>query len=81
MKIQILGTGCPKCIKLEENAIQAANELNLEFEIEKIKDIQKIIEMGVRMTPAIAVDGRVLAYGHVLSPEGIKKLLKDYLGI
>lgn len=81
MKIQILGSGCVKCVKLEENAIKAANELNLEYEIEKIQDINKIIEMGVRMTPAIAIDGKVLAYGHVLSPEAIKKLIKDYLNI
>lgn len=81
MKIQILGSGCVKCVKLEENTKKAANELGLEYEIEKVQDINKIINMGVRMTPAIAVDGQVLAYGHVLSPEAIKKLLKEHLNL
>ncbi|MEO0281314.1 MAG: thioredoxin family protein [candidate division WOR-3 bacterium] len=81
MKIQILGPGCVKCVKLEENAKKAADELALQYEIEKVRDINKILNMGVSMTPAIAVDGQVLAYGHVLSPEAIKKLLKEHLNI
>ncbi|MEO0289303.1 MAG: thioredoxin family protein [candidate division WOR-3 bacterium] len=81
MKIQILGKGCPKCKKLEENTIMAAKDLNIEYEIEKVQDIAKIVEMGVTITPALAIDGKVLISGHVLSPEAIKKILKDHLNV
>ena len=74
-KIQILGTGCPKCKKLAENAEAAARELEIEFEIEKITDINEIMKFGVMMTPALAVDGQVEAVGKVLSPDEIKKVL------
>jgi len=74
-KIQILGTGWPKCKKLAENAEAAARELEIEFEIEKITDINEIMKFGVMMTPALAVDGQVEAVGKVLSPDEIKKML------
>jgi len=74
-KIQILGTGCPKCKKLAENAEAAAKGLGIEFEIEKVTDINKIIKFGVMMTPALAVDGEVKVVGKVLSPDEIKKML------
>jgi small redox-active disulfide protein 2 len=75
-KIQILGTGCPKCKKLVENAEAAAKELGIEFEIEKITDINKIMKFGVMVTPALAVDGEVKAVGKVASPDEIKGMLK-----
>ena len=59
MKIQILGTGCPKCKKLEENARAAADDMSMEIEVEKVTDIDKITDMGVMITPALAVDGVV----------------------
>jgi small redox-active disulfide protein 2 len=74
-KIQILGTGCPKCKKLTEAAETAATELGIDFEIEKVTDIQKIMEFGVMMTPALAVDGQVKIVGQVPSPDEIKVLL------
>jgi small redox-active disulfide protein 2 len=74
-KIQILGTGCPKCKKLAEVAEQAARELNLEHELEKVTDIDAIIGFGVMMTPALAVDGQVKLYGRVPSIEEAKQLL------
>ncbi|MCK4753020.1 MAG: TM0996/MTH895 family glutaredoxin-like protein [Planctomycetes bacterium] len=74
-KIQILGTGCPKCKKLAENAEAAAIELNLDFKIEKIADINEIMNFGVMMTPALAVDGDVKIAGKVPSVEDIKTLL------
>lgn len=73
-KIQILGTGCPKCAKLTENAEAAARELG-DFEIEKITDVADIVRYGVMMTPALAVDGEVRSTGRVLSREEIKTLL------
>ncbi|HPR91025.1 MAG TPA: thioredoxin family protein [Synergistaceae bacterium] len=75
MKIQILGTGCPKCKKLGELADQAAKEMGLEFEIEKVTGIADIMEFGVMTTPALAVDGKVLSAGHVPSYEKVKELL------
>lgn len=75
-KIQILGTGCPKCIKLAENAEKAAREAGIEVEIEKVSDLKKMMELGVMMTPSLAVDGVVKSVGKVLSPDEIKKHLK-----
>lgn len=75
-KIQILGTGCAKCIKLTENAEKAAREAGIEFEIEKVSDLKKIMAFGVMMTPGLAVDGEVKSVGKVLSPEDIKKYLR-----
>ena len=74
-KIQILGTGCPKCKKLAENAEAAAKELRIEFEIEKVTDINEIMSFGVMMTPALAVDGEVKSVGKALSPDEVRKIL------
>ncbi len=75
-KIQILGTGCPKCKKLTENAESAAKELGVAYEIEKVKDINEIMKFGVMMTPALVVDGQVKVSGKVPGPEEIKTMLK-----
>ena len=74
-KIQILGTGCPKCKKLAENAEAAAKTLGIEYELVKVTDINEIMKFGVMMTPALAVDGEVKSAGKVLSTEDIKKVL------
>jgi small redox-active disulfide protein 2 len=74
-KIQILGTGCPKCKKLAENAETAAKELGLDYEMEKVTDLNAIMAFGVMMTPALAVDGVVKAVGKVPEPAEIVKLL------
>ena len=75
MKIQILGTGCPKCKKLEENARAAVEALGAGFEVEKVTDINDIMGFGVMVTPALAVDGDVKSTGKVLSVEEITSLL------
>lgn len=75
MKIEILGVGCPKCKQLTANAEAAAKELNIQAEISKITDIDKITEYGVMMTPALAVDGTVVSAGKVLSKDEIKKII------
>ena len=74
-KLQILGTGCPKCKKLAENSEAAAQSLGLEYELEKVTDINEIMKFGVMMTPGLAVDGEVKVVGKVPSPDEIKKLL------
>lgn len=74
-KIQILGTGCPKCKKLAQNAEAAAKESGIEYTIEKVTQINDIMKMGVMMTPALAIDGVVKAVGKVLSEAEIKAML------
>ncbi len=76
MKIQILGTGCPKCKKLTENAEAAARELGVPCEIVKVTDINEIMKFGVMMTPALAIDGTVKSVGKVLTPDEIKRHLR-----
>ena len=75
MKIEILGTGCPKCKKLTANAEQAVKELGIAAEIVKVTQISDIMNYGVMVTPALAIDGAVKSAGKVLSIEDIKKLL------
>jgi small redox-active disulfide protein 2 len=75
MLIQILGMGCAKCRKLEERTRQAAEGLKLDYQIEKIKDLQQIMAFGVMITPALVVDGVVKVAGKVPGVEDIKKLL------
>ena len=74
-KVQVLGTGCPKCKKLAENAEAAVKALDLECEIEKVTDINEIMKFGVMMTPALAIDGQVKVVGKVPTPDEIKKFL------
>jgi small redox-active disulfide protein 2 len=76
MKIQILGTGCPKCQKLEQNARAAVQALGLQAVVEKVTDTDQIMSMGVLFTPALAVDGVVKSAGKVLSQEQVADLLK-----
>ena len=75
MKLQILGTGCPRCKQLLANAEQAAAGMDPAIEIEKIEDIREIMKFRLLATPALVVDGVVKTAGRVLSPDEIKKLL------
>ncbi|MBK8574182.1 MAG: TM0996/MTH895 family glutaredoxin-like protein [Elusimicrobia bacterium] len=74
-KIQVLGTGCPKCKKLTEAAEQAAQAMGIEYTLEKVTNIEKIINFGVMSTPALAVDGVVKVSGRVPALEELKTLL------
>ena len=74
-RLQILGVGCPKCKKLAENTEAAAKALGIEYSIEKVTDVNAIMQFGVMVTPALAIDGQVKAVGKVPSPEEIKKML------
>jgi len=75
-RIEILGTGCPKCRQLAANAEQAAQELGLEYELVKVTDINEIINFGVMMTPGIVIDGQVKASGKIVGTEDIKQWLQ-----
>ena len=75
MKIQILGTGCPKCKQLTAHVEQAIRESGASAEVEKVTDLKEIMKFGIMITPALAVDGQVKAPGKVLSVEEIKKII------
>jgi len=75
MKIEILGMGCPKCKQLTANAEAAIKELNIAAEISKVTDIDKIAEYGVMMTPALAIDGKIVSMGKLLSKDEIKQVI------
>jgi small redox-active disulfide protein 2 len=74
-KLQVLGTGCAKCLALAANTEAAAKELGIAYELEKVTELNRIMSFGVMMTPALAVDGVVKVVGKVLSPADIKKLI------
>jgi small redox-active disulfide protein 2 len=76
MKIQILGTGCPKCKKLTQHAEEAVKALGLDAGIEKVTQISDIMKFGVMSTPALVIDDTVKSAGKLLSVEEIKGLLK-----
>jgi small redox-active disulfide protein 2 len=74
-KIQILGTGCPKCRTLAAVAEQAAKDAGVEYTLEKVTNINDIMSFGVMFTPALVVDGEVKLAGRVPSLDEVKKLL------
>ena len=74
-KLQILGTGCPKCNKLAEVTQQAAKESGVEYEIEKVTDIKKIMAFGVMATPALVIDGEVKVMGQVPDSATIMRMI------
>jgi len=73
MKVQILGTGCPKCKKVAEVAEKAVAELGVDAEVVKVTDINEIMNFGVMMTPALAIDGDVKVSGKVPSLDDVKE--------
>lgn len=77
MKIEILGTGCPKCKKLSELTEEAVNELDVSAEIIKVTDINKIIDYGVMVTPALVIDGDVMVAGKIPGKEEIIKWIEE----
>lgn len=76
MKIEIFGTGCAKCKKLEENVRKALEELGVNAEIVKVAKLEDIIERGIMITPGLAINGEVKSAGRVLSAEEVKKLIQ-----
>ena len=75
MKFTVYGSGCAKCQKLTANAEAAALALGLDYDIEKVTDVNGIIDAGVMHTPALAVNGEVVVEGKVPGPDEIKQLL------
>ena len=79
MKIQILGTGCHKCRKLEENAKKAVEELNLDKKKKKITDLNEIMKYSILMTPGFAINKNIKSAGKVLTFDQIKDYLQKEL--
>ncbi|MGA2615200.1 MAG: thioredoxin family protein [Spirochaetia bacterium] len=76
MKIEVLGTGCPKCMSVEHNVKKAIAELSIQAQVEKVTDIQQIIQRGVLSTPALVIDGKVVLQGKNPTIEQLKVLIK-----
>jgi small redox-active disulfide protein 2 len=76
MKLQILGTGCAKCDALMQATEKAAHALGLQYELEKVTDLKRIMSFGVMMTPALVVEGQVKVSGKVPSLDELKSILK-----
>lgn len=75
-KVEVIGPGCAKCKSLEAAARDAVSNLGLSCEVAKVSDMGEIIRRGVMATPALAVDGKVVSTGRVLSAAEIEKLLQ-----
>lgn len=73
MKIEILGMGCPSCVKLEKNAEDAVRTSGIDAEIVKVSDMKTIMDYGVTRTPALVIDGIVKSSGKVLKASEIQK--------
>lgn len=76
MKIQVLGTGCAKCNQLTAHAEEAVATLGIAASVEKVEDLREIMRLGVMSTPALVVDGKVVAAGKVLTAEAVMNLLR-----
>jgi small redox-active disulfide protein 2 len=76
LKIEVLGPGCVKCETLEKNVRAAVQEMGIEAEVTKISEIKDIAARRIMMTPALAVDGKVVSSGHLLTVHQVKKLLE-----
>ena len=79
MKIKVLGTGCARCKSLEKVTKMAVDELNLDATVEKVEDIQKIMEYAVMRTPALVINEKVVLIGQVPKIDELKELLTNNL--
>jgi small redox-active disulfide protein 2 len=79
MEIKVLGTGCARCRSLEKVTIMAVEELNLDITVEKVDDIQKIMEYAVMRTPALVINEKVVLSGQVPRMAELKELLTNNL--
>lgn len=75
VKVEVLGTGCAKCQKLEANAKKAVADLGIDAQVEKVSDLDSIMSYGVMMTPALAIDGEVKIMGKVPDAAEIGKMI------
>lgn len=77
MKIEVFGPGCPKCLQVEKTVKDALTELNIQAEVEKVKDIMKIVEAGVMIPPGIRINGKLKCTGRIPKIDEVKKWLGE----
>ena len=77
MKIEVLGMGCARCDKLEQQVHEALKELSIEAEVEKVSDLNKISSYGVLMTPGLVINGKVYCSGKIPAMADLKKWIAD----
>jgi len=77
MDIKVLGTGCAKCKAVEKTVKEVLAELNIDAEVEDVRDMAKIMEYKVMMTPGLVIDGKVVSSGHVPSRKDVKKMIEE----
>jgi small redox-active disulfide protein 2 len=75
MHVKILGSGCTKCEFLQENTEKALKNMAREYTIEKVKDRDAIIELGVMQTPALIINDTLVMAGQIASAEKIMKMI------
>jgi len=75
MKIQVAGPGCARCDATEKNVVEACRQLGLDAEVTHVRDMLQIAKLGVRVTPAVVVDGKVVAAGKIPAVDDLKQLL------
>jgi len=78
-KIEVLGSGCPKCEMLLKHTKEVLEELNLDSKIDYVKDITRMIELGIMSTPALAINNQTVLSGYLPTKDEIKDLIKKYL--
>jgi small redox-active disulfide protein 2 len=78
MEIEIFGTGCAKCKRLEKHVRKAVNELKVKADVKKVEDITEIMNRGVMMTPALAIDGKIVFSGKTSDINEIKKIIRSH---
>ncbi|MDD2665934.1 MAG: thioredoxin family protein [Methanocellales archaeon] len=76
MEIKILGVGCPKCERMEKNVKKVIEDIGIRAEVEKVKDIENMMEYGIMMTPALVINNKTKCQGRIPSTEEIKSWLK-----
>ena len=80
MDIKVLGTGCQKCKELERRTVNALAELHIAADVEKVSDINKIMECGILSTPGLVINGKVKSSGRIPRPEEIKAWILEASG-
>ncbi len=77
MEIKVLGTGCAKCRAVEKEVREVVAELGIDAEVEEVKDMAKILQYKVMMTPGLVIDGKVVSSGHVPSKDDVRKMIQE----
>jgi small redox-active disulfide protein 2 len=76
MIIRVYGSGCAKCSDLAEMVSRTAEELNIDYSLEKVTDLNRIVSAGIMLTPALEIDGRIVLSGNLPSPEQMRQMLE-----